>query len=466
MNSNNAKIAGPPVTRIAPSPTGTLHVGTARTALFNYLFAKKHDGEFILRFEDTDRERSNKEYEDDILSALKWLSLKPDRIVRQSDRASVHAGYIQQLLKSGKAYVSKEPSKKDPTQEAEIVRFRNENPLVSFTDSVRGDITVDISDLGDFVIARSVNDPLYHLAVVVDDMDMRVTHILRGDDHIINTPRQIVLIEALGGTPPAYTHIPLIHSPSGGKLSKRKDATAVTEFKERGYATEAIVNALALMGWSPKSDDEVFSLEELTGLFTLEGIQKKEAIFNEKKLLWFHKQHMQRLNEGLLRKELVPTLVKRFPVQSRLRPRSIKTLLHNAREQGELFKKTREDIVSGTYDFYFTSPAYEPILLLPKSEKNQEVLIQEVLRELRTTRDLLGKLGAYTKWDEEHIQKQVWAHAEEKGKSIVLWPLRVALSGRDKSPGPFTIAQAIGKKQTMRRIQKACIEIESILNTS
>lgn len=465
MSTHNTHNDQQPITRIAPSPTGVLHIGTARTALLNYLFAKRHNGSFILRFEDTDRERSSKKYEDNILSALQWLSLKPDSVVRQSDRTTVYAKYIQKLLESGKAYLSKEQSKKDPTQEVEVVRFKNSNPQISFTDTVRGDITVDISDLGDFVIARSADDPLYHLAVVVDDMEMGITHILRGDDHIINTPRQIALIEALDGTRPSYTHIPLIHSPSGGKLSKRKDATAITRFRDRGYAPEAIVNAIALMGWSPKSDKEVFTPEELVSAFTLEGIQKKEAVFNEKKLQWFHKQHVQRLNEGRLRKEIVPAVVKRFPVRSRLRPRSIKVLLHTVREKGTLFEEARGDIAAGMYDFYFAEPVYAAALLLPKSDMPGEKLIPEVLTGLRKTLALLKELSAYTKWNEKHIQKKVWKHAEEKGRSLVLWPLRVALSGRDKSPGPFIIAQAIGKRQTAKRVQKACTELEGILNT-
>ena len=463
MKHNDHNNTNTPITRIAPSPTGTLHIGTARAALFNYLFAKKHNGTFILRFEDTDRERSKKEYEKDILNALQWLALKPDTIVRQSDRTAIYTTYIQKLLADDKAYLSKEPSKKDPTQEVEVVRFRNKEPNISFTDTVRGDISVDMSDLGDFVIARSVDDPLYHLAVVIDDMEAGVTHILRGDDHIINTPRQIALLEALGGTRPSYTHTPLIHSPSGGKLSKRKDATAVTAFRDRGYIPEALINTMALMGWSPKSDEEVFSLEELIHLFTLEGIQKKEAIFNEKKLLWFQKQHLQRVSESQLRKEIVPTLVKRFPIRSRLQPRSIKTVLHTVRERGAPLAEERLLIDGGAYDFYLTDPNYNAQLLLPKSDTPQEELIQAVLAGLWETYNLMQKMNAYTEWNEEHIQKQIWSHAEKEGKSLILWPLRVALSGKDKSPGPWIIAQAIGKRQTMRRIQKACVLLEGIL---
>ncbi|MCY4577389.1 MAG: glutamate--tRNA ligase family protein [Candidatus Kaiserbacteria bacterium] len=461
---HNDTSAHMPVTRIAPSPTGTLHIGTARAALFNYLFARCHGGKFILRFEDTDRERSEKLYEEDILTALQWLSLTPDIVVRQSDRKAVYQRHIQRLLTAGKAYLSKEPSKKDPAQEVEVVRFRNTSPVISFTDTVRGAITVDIGDLGDFVLARSVDDPLYHLAAVVDDMEMGVTHILRGDDHIINTPRQIALLEALGGTRPSYTHLPLIHSPSGGKLSKRKDATAVTAFRDLGYLPEAIVNAIALMGWSPKRDDEVFSLEELVATFSLSGIQKKEAVFNEKKLLWFQKQHLQRLSEYRLRKEVLPSLVERFPVRSRLQPRSVKTVLHAVREKGAPLAEERLLIAGGVYDFYFTEPTYATQLLLPpKSDMSPKDLPSAVLSGLWKTYALLRQMSAYTGWDEGHIQQQVWSHAEQQGKSLILWPLRVALSGQDKSPGPFLIAQAIGKRQTMRRIQRACALLEGIL---
>ena len=465
MNTIEGSIKKPPVTRIAPSPTGTLHIGTARTALFNYLFAKKHKGTFILRFEDTDRERSKKEYEEDIREALQWLSLKPDKEVRQSDRSAIYAEYIQQLLNADKAYISKERSKKDSTAEIEVVRFKNSNPLISFTDTVRGEISVDISDLGDFVIARSITDPLYHLAVVVDDIEMGITHVLRGDDHIINTPRQIALIEALGKSRPVYTHIPLIHSPSGGKLSKRKDATAITEFRDHGYASESIVNTLALMGWNPKSDDEVFSLTELIENFMLAGIQKKEAVFNEKKMQWFHKQHVQRMSLVRLKKEIVPALTHRFPMRSRLRPKAVKALLHTMRERGPLFKEVRNSIAEGSYDFYFKSPEYKASLLMPKNKDLGEDSARNILILLRETHRLLAEIGTYTKWDEGCIQKHLWEHAERKGKALVLWPLRVALSGQDKSPSPFFIASVIGKRQTMRRIEKACAALEGILST-
>ncbi len=458
----SSDISGKVVTRIAPSPTGSFHIGTARTALFNFLFARKHNGIFAVRFEDTDRERSDEKHEEEILSALHWLSLHPDTVTRQSERKEIHREYIARLLDSDHAYVSREPSKKDPSREVEVVRFRNTNPKVSFTDTVRSDITIDTSDLGDFVIARSTDDPLYNLAVVIDDAEMGVTHVLRGDDHIVNTPRQVLLIKALGISPPMYTHIPLIHSPSGGKLSKRKDAVSVLSFVEQGYLPEALINTIALLGWNPKDDREIFTLEELIELFSLEHIQKKEAIFDEKKLQWFNKQCIQRMPENRLRGEVVPALVKRFPVRSRLHPRSIQTILQTVRERGIVFSEVRESIHNGEYDFFFTAPDYPAALLLPKDSTKEQYSADQILTSLERTHALLKSVSAYRQWDEKHVQDAVWKYAEEQGKSRVLWPLRVALSGREKSPGPFVIAQAIGKKQTLMRVKKGVVRLREL----
>ena len=443
------------VTRIAPSPTGAFHIGTARTALFNYLFAKKHNGTFIVRFEDTDRKRSEKIYEQDILDALKWLNVTPDKIARQSDRAALYEKYIQLLLKSKKAYLKKEPAKDDPSREIELVRFKNSNPNITFTDTVRGKITMDISDLGDFVIAKSLSEPLYNLAVVIDDLEMGVTHILRGDDHIANTPRQIALIEALGAQAPIYTHIPLIHSPSGGKLSKRKDAVSVTDFKKRGYLPDALINMIALLGWSPKDEQEIFSLEELSKEFSLERIQTKEAIFNEKKLEWFNKHYVKEMPESELRGAIVPTTLKRFPLRSRFRPGAVKALLAYLREKGALFEEERNNIQNGDYDFYFAQPVYEKDLLLPKSDLKKEELEKKVSEGLARVANLLRSLNAAGEWNAHNIKEQLWGYAETEGKALILWPLRVALTGKEKSPDPFSVAEALGKQQTIKRIQKA-----------
>ena len=271
-------------TRIAPSPTGFLHIGTARTALFNYLYARKMGGTFVVRIEDTDRARSTKEYEDDILAQLAWLGLSGDEFYRQSERAGEHQKALEGLVASDKAYLSKEPAKDDPTRTVEVVRLRNPGKPVTFIDVVRGEITIDTADLGDMVIARSLTDPLYHFAVVVDDEFAGITHVIRGEDHISNTPRQILIQEALGYERPIYAHLPLILAPDRTKMSKRRHATSVADFAKRGYTKEALINFLALLGWNPGNDKELYTEGELLAAFTLEHIQKGGAVFNEEKL--------------------------------------------------------------------------------------------------------------------------------------------------------------------------------------
>ena len=463
------------VTRIAPSPTGSFHIGTARTALFNYLFAKRNGGSFIVRFEDTDRERSEKRYETEAEDSLRWLGLIPDGVYRQSERGDIYARHIARLLESGAAYLSREPSKGDPSRETEVVRFRNADPKVSFTDTVRGEITMDTADLGDFVIARSGTDPLYNLAVVIDDIGMGVTHVMRGDDHISNTPRQILLTRALGASPPVYTHIPLIHSPAGGKLSKRKDATAVREYRDRGYLPEAVVNAIALLGWHPPDDRELFTMEELIAAFSPERIQKKEAVFDERKMLWCNRHFVQHIPEDRLRGAVVPTVIERFPLRSRLNPRAVRAVMYDIRDRGMLFGDACTELREGSHDFYFTAPAYPVDMLVPKKKdvsgdahedthgdaRDRETAWRTVAENLHAVRSVLAPLGAYGGWTEETVRDAVMPVTEERGKSEVLWPLRVALSGREKSPGPFAIAAVIGKGKTMLRIRRAVERIRS-----
>lgn len=439
------------VTRIAPSPTGAFHLGTARTALYNYLFAKKHNGTFIVRFEDTDAARSDRRYEKDILDSLAWLGIVPDMVVRQSSRIALYTNYLERLLASGDAFVSTEPSKRDPTKNVSVIRYRNREPVVSFHDTVRGEVTIDLSDLGDFVIARGMTDPLYNLAAVVDDSEMGVTHVLRGDDHIVNTPRQVALFRALGVTPPSYTHIPLIHGEQGGKLSKRKGAASVLDFKRQGYMSDAVCNTVFLLGWSPKNDEkELFSRTEQVQAFTLDGIQKKEAVFSEKKLLWFNRQYVQAMPESFIRREIIPSLLRRFPVRTVLYPRVTAVIAAAVRERGVLFGEVKADIAAGEYDFYFVQPTYEADLLIPKGCEKKEVR-----KQLAETGRLLSRLRTYRGWSAKETHKVLEEHAEKQGKSLVFWPLRVALSGREKSPSPFDIMEGIGKRQSIARIHRA-----------
>src|SRR3989344_5848403 len=284
-------------TRFPPSPTGWLHVGNARTALFNYLFSRHHNGALVLRIEDTDKERSRKEFEDDIIEQLSWLGLTWDEFYRQSERLEIHKTYLQKLLAAGKAFYcahSKEEleteytsqveektitqhtcSQRDEGREDGIIRLRNdEKTPLSFADSIRGTITFDPRLLGDISIARELESPLYNFVVVIDDAEMNITHVIRGEDHISNTAKQMLIQRALGFSPPVYAHLPLLLGADRSKLSKRHGDTAVRDYRAAVYMPEAIVNFLALLGWNPGTDQELFTLEDLVREFTLEKVQK------------------------------------------------------------------------------------------------------------------------------------------------------------------------------------------------
>lgn len=293
------KTAEKVVVRMAPSPTGPLHIGNVRTALFNYLFARKGEGDFIIRIEDTDKERSKKEYEREIFDSLEWLGLKADgEIWRQSERTDVYKKYLHQLIDEDKIYISEEPEGNN----REVVRFRNPNKVVRFNDLVRGEIEFDTTELGDFIIARNINEPLYHLAVVVDDFESGVTHVIRGEDHISNTPRQILMQETIKAPRPMYAHLPLILAADKSKLSKRKhgESVSLNYYRQKGYLPEAITNYLALLGWNPGTEQEIFTLDELIREFDIMRVHKGGAIFDEKKLAWVNRKHF---NLGRMRKK-------------------------------------------------------------------------------------------------------------------------------------------------------------------
>lgn len=274
---------------MAPSPTGNFHVGSVRTALFNFLFARKNTGKFILRIEDTDKDRSKKEFEDDILESLKWLGLKYDEFYRQSERIEIYKKYLQKLIDENKAYISAETE----GENREVVRFRNPNKQMVFEDLVRGKVEFDTTELGDFIIAKNLNEPLYHLAVVVDDFEAEITHVIRGEDHISNTPRQILIQEAIDAPRPIYAHLPLILAPDRSKLSKRKHGESVSldYYRQKGYLPVAIINYLALLGWNPGTEQEIFTLDELINVFDFSKVHKGGAIFDEKKLAWVNRKH-------------------------------------------------------------------------------------------------------------------------------------------------------------------------------
>lgn len=387
------------VVRMAPSPTGSLHIGTARTTLFNYLFAKKMGGKFIMRIEDTDKERSTQEFENNILEGLKWLGFSWDEFYRQSERTDVYVSYVKKMIEEGSAYISKEEPK-EAGDRTEVVRFKNPNKKIQFDDIVRGEVEFDTTELGDFVIAKSPEEPLYHLAVVVDDHEMGVTHVIRGEDHISNTPRQILIQEAIGAKRPSYTHLPLILGPDRSKMSKRHGAVTIDEYKSRGFLPEAILNYLALLGWNPGTEQEIFSLKELIEVFELEKIQKGGAIFDEKKLDWVNKEHIKLLPEE---------------------------------EQFNLMVKSIEH-----EDYVKSAPTLDLSKINWKSVEPSKT--KEHLEKLL---ELLGD------------QEKIMTYANEAGRGDVLWPLRFSLSGKEKSPDPFTLIRLLGVDEAKRRVSKA-----------
>ncbi len=454
------------VTRFAPSPTGFLHVGSARTALFNFLYARKHGGKFILRIEDTDKERSKKEFEDNILDGLKWLGISYDETYHQSERAGIHKKYLQKMIEDGSAYEAEEskelmearlpsidgsptsinPGKKDgigeQNQRKAVIRFKNPNTRVKFHDLIRGDIEFDTTDLGDFVIAKNIDTPLFHLAVVVDDFEMGITHIIRGEDHISNTPRQILIQRAIGAQEPQYAHIPLILATDRSKLSKRHGAVSVTEYKEQGYLPEAVVNFLALIGWNPGDEREVFTMEELVKEFSLEKVQKGGAIFNTEKLDWVNKEHLKKLPE----EEIKLALKERLPeVPLDIIQKITPIVLERINKWSDIDTMNK----NGELEYFFSQPDIDIQKLVWKETPSSDTKkhLERIIKILQGI--------SQENFTAEKTKEAIWDYATGQGRGSVLWPMRYTLSGRDKSPDPFTLAELFGKEETIKRLQVA-----------
>jgi glutamyl-tRNA synthetase len=434
------------VTRYAPSPTGTWHIGQLRTALFTYLYAKKNGGKFILRIDDTDKERSKPEHEEAILRNLAWLGLEHDELVHQSKRQSIHREYLEKLLNNNQAYLSAEKVEKEGDR-AEVIRFRNPNLKITFDDLIRGEITFDTTELGDFIIAKDLDTPLYHLASVVDDVKMGITHIIRGEDHISNTPRQILLIEAIGGERPKFAHLPLVLAPDKTKLSKRKGAKAVDEYRQAGYLPEALVNFTALIGWSAQSqtsgatDQEIFSLAELIERFDLGAVQKSGAILNPDKLDWINREHLRRMPLDKLAAEIERRLPSDLLAQPTYNEDKLRKLIPIIIERVYTLEGVGELVENEELQFFFTKPSYNKDLL-----KTPDHLPKVI--------ELLAGVSE-DEFQPDKIKTAVWDFASEQGRANVLWPFRVALSGKEKSPDPFTIAAIIGKSETLSRLNDA-----------
>lgn len=434
------------VTRIPPSPTGRLHIGTVRTALFNYLYAKKHGGKIVFRSEDTDRARSKAEFEEEIIEGLGWLGISWDSFARQSERGARYAELLAKLVADDTAYVSKEPAKDDPTREVEVVRLRNPGVEVIFEDIIRGPINMHTGDLGDFVIARSMTDALYHFAVVVDDMDGGVTHVIRGEDHISNTARQILIQEALGAPRPAYAHLPLILGSDRAKLSKRSGATSLVDYREEGFLPEAIVNYLALLGWNPGNDEEHFSLAELVEAFDLTRVQKGGAVWDRNKLLSVNQRWMRTLSDEdyISRGEL-------HAADAEMLRKAVPLLKERASTFGEA-----KAMLKGELSGLFSAPDPVRSVLLAKEPEDRPGLTKEALESLV---GLISGLGEGL--SPEAIKEALMPYADEQeaigkgGRGATLWPLRYALSGQERSPDPFTLISLLGLHEAISRVRAA-----------
>ena len=475
-------------TRIAPSPTGLFHLGNARTALFNWLYARKMEGTFILRIEDTDTARSKEEYTLDLEQGLSWLGLGWDEgpetkdmygPYEQSKRGEIYNKYIAELLKEDKAYkcyctieeldaerkeqeaqklppkYSGKCAKLTPEEitklEAEgrkpSIRLRTPHEKIQFKDLVHGEMEFDGALFGDFIIVKSDGMPVFLFAGIVDDSEMKISHVIRGDDHLSNTPKQIMIARALNLALPEFGHLPMILNPDRTKLSKRKNPTSLThDFKDQGYLPEAMVNFLALLGWKPhdgkNKDVELFTLDELVSEFDLADVGKSAAVFDVAKLDYLNGYYIRQLPLGELAKRCLPYLI-----QAKTIEKESEELLNALGLVQERMKKLTE--APELIDFFFKKPAYKVELLIPK--KSEAMLTKKALEE---TEKVLSEENDFTRDSVEQLLRAL-AEKIEMPAGQILWPLRVALSGKPASPGAFELAEYFGKQETLARIKTA-----------
>ncbi len=465
-------------TRFAPSPTGYLHIGGARTALFNYLFARKHGGEFILRIEDTDAERSTEESVQAILDGMRWLDLDYDEgPFYQTERFDRYREVVQQLMDAGHAYycyctpaeletmreqataAKQKPryngfwrDRQDPPPAGvdPVVRFRNPSSgKVTINDAVKGDIVIDNEELDDLIILRSDGTPTYNLTVVVDDMDMQITHVIRGDDHVNNTPRQINILDALGAPRPVYAHLPMILGEDGKRMSKRHGAVSVMQYRTDGYLPEALLNYLVRLGWSHQ-DQELFTAEQMRELFTLDAVNRSGSVFDNKKLDWVSQQYMQTTDASRLAEALQPYMTERG-IDTR-HGAALSAVVDVLRERA----KTLVDMAEAARYFYVAPTAYD------EKAKNKQFK-QATANVLQ---DASVRLAELATWDAATIQSSLDACVEALGIGFgkLGQPLRLAITGGTQSPSMADTLALMAKDDVLERLATAisvCQQAES-----
>lgn len=476
--------------RFAPSPTGVFHIGSARTALFNYLFAKHTGGTFILRVEDTDRSRSTVESENNIIEGMKWLGLDWDEgpdlggafgSYRQMERLDTYKKYAQKLLSENKAYycfckpeelekereaqmkegiaprysgkckkISKDEAGKLIAQNTpHVIRFAIEPKKIIVNDLIRGRVEFDASLFGDFVMVKSDGVPIFIFSNVVDDIEMKISHVIRGEDHLSNTPKQILVYEALGEVLPQFAHMPMILGPDKSKLSKRHGPTSIDDYKNQGFLADTIVNFIALLGWNPGTDQEIFTREDLIKQFSLERIQKSGAIFNIEKLKWLNGNYIRNLKIGKLIQLCVPYL----------QEASLMVLAPSENELARLEKiipleqsriQTISEI-SSHIDYFFKEPQIDQKILIPK-KGNIDITKKALDASVEFIKTIEGADF------EANKLKDIWYKFCEQNnfKPIeVLWPMRAAFTGKEASAGAFEIMEILGKEKCIERINRA-----------
>ncbi len=478
--------------RFAPSPTGYLHIGGLRTALYCYLFARSQGGKLVLRIEDTDRTRFVEDAEDDIVQILEWCGLDVDESpmlggpyapYRQSERQDLYRKYaeslvglghayyafdtpssIAELRKNNKAYDASTRLQMDnslthpkgvvrtrlESGEENVIRLRvPENVTVQFNDLIKGAVKVDSTNIDDQVLVKSDGMPTYHLANVVDDHHMAITHVIRGDEWIPSTPKHILLYQAFGWRPPVMAHLPLILSPTGGKLSKRSAQRQgipinVRDYLAQGFEPQAVVNFLALLGWNPGTEDEVFNLDELVSAFSLERVGSAPAKFDLDKLNWFNAQHLRRLKTGALLERVRPFLAEQGMVVEDAYLRKVCLLVHD--------RLQRAKDLATQFSYCFVDPVdYDPVGVKKRWKSDAARLVN----------DYSTRLNALTSFNEDALESELrdLAASREVGAGRIIHPVRLAVSGTTAGPGLFALLRVLGQRTCVRRLQNAVTKL-------